>query len=200
MWLQTLHKGETTTFCCLLRRNNLSFTQTIKLANGPNPAFQHPWVVGHSVLQQSTEAAQPWIFTVLHYRTTVGTRLCFQYTFVTALFILGKLWSMQNCIKYNWGIPGEKKPLNCYLFSCLRHSEFFYLADFPRFVLIKKKRKKTLKSGMKPSEQLPLKRKLTVKFITLGVTHYIVTTPWLVFMVMHDEFVIGYDASGIPWK
>lgn len=145
MWPQALHKGETTTFCCLLRRNNLSFTQTIKLANGPNPAFQHPWVAGHSVLQQSTEAAQSWIFTVLHYRTTLGTRLFFQYTFVTSLFILGKLWSMQNYIKYNWAIPGEKKPLNCYLFSCLRHSEFFYLADFPRFVLIKKKRKKNIK-------------------------------------------------------
>lgn len=55
---------------------------------------------------------------------------------------------------------------------------------------------------MKPSEQPPLKGKqtLTVKFIPLGVTHYTVTTPWLVFMVMHDEFVIGYDVSSIPWK
>lgn len=35
------------------------FTQKIKLANGPNAAFQQPWVAGHSVLQQSTEAVQP---------------------------------------------------------------------------------------------------------------------------------------------
>lgn len=55
---------------------------------------------------------------------------------------------------------------------------------------------------MKPSEQHPLKGKQTliVKFSMLGVTHYIVPTPWLVFMVMHDEFVIGYDVSSFPWK
>lgn len=81
IWPQALHKGETTTFCCLLRRNDLSFTQKIKLANGPNAAFQQPWVAGHSVLQQSTEAVQPWTSTVLCCRRTLWTRLCFSIHF-----------------------------------------------------------------------------------------------------------------------
>lgn len=55
---------------------------------------------------------------------------------------------------------------------------------------------------MKPSEQTLLKRKqnLAVKCITLGVTHYIFTIPWLIFVAVHDEFVIGYDVSSISWK
>lgn len=55
---------------------------------------------------------------------------------------------------------------------------------------------------MKPSEQPPLKRKqtLAVKLITLGVTHYIFTISWLVFMAMHDEFVVGYDVNSISGK
>lgn len=78
---QALHRGETTTFCCLLRWNDLSLTHTIKLADGPNPAFQHPRVAGHSVLQQSTETGQSWTFTALSYRRTLGARLCFSTHF-----------------------------------------------------------------------------------------------------------------------
>lgn len=106
MWPQALHKEQTTTFCCFIRRNDLSFTQTIKLVNGPNPAFQHPRVMGHSVLQQNTEAVQPW--TSLSYATGELLGLCFSVTFVTALFILGKLWSIQNYNKDNWAILGGK--------------------------------------------------------------------------------------------
>lgn len=44
------------------------------------------------------------------------------------------------------------------------------------------------------------KQTLTVKFITLGVTHYIVTILWLVFMAVCEEFVIGYDVSSVSLK
>lgn len=118
-----------------VQETGLAWTPMTKLANGLNPSFQHGQVVLCSSRAQGLAGQEHWAASATG--ELAGPDSAFQYTFVTALFILGKLWSVQNYIKYRLSyLKKKEKSLSCCLFTCLKHAEFSCFADFPKSAVV----------------------------------------------------------------
>lgn len=126
-----------------VQETGLALTPMTKLANGLNPSFQHGQVVLCSSRAQGLASQEHWAASATG--ELAGPDSAFQYTFVTALFILGKLWSVQNCIKYRLSYLKKKRKILKLLFVYLFKTRRILL--FCRFSqiccsLLKKKRQK----------------------------------------------------------